>query len=78
MKLVPAIVLLTATLVTGQELRREYNINTDVPGKLETTLLSNHTPLFRHELGSLTPPGTVKLFALVASERSSKRIAMGA
>jgi hypothetical protein len=77
MKRVPAILLLTATLVAGQELRQEYNINIDVPGKLETTLLSNPTPLFRHELGSLAPPGTVRLVAVVASERSSKRIAMG-
>jgi hypothetical protein len=74
MKRVPVVLLLTTTLVMGQELREEYRYNIDVAGKLETTLLSNPTPLFRHELGSLTPPGTVRLFAVVASEQSSKRI----
>jgi hypothetical protein len=76
MKHVSVVLLLTASLVTGQEFREEYR-NVDVPGKLETTLLSNPTPLFRRELGSLSPPGIVKLFAVVASEPSSKWTAKG-
>ena len=61
MKRVPLVLLLTASLVTAQGLRQEYR-GVDVPGKLEMTLLLNPRPLFRHELGSLTPPGTVRLF----------------
>ena len=37
MKHVSVVLLLTASLVTGQEFREEYR-NVDVPGKLETTL----------------------------------------
>jgi hypothetical protein len=77
MNQVAVVLLLTATFVSGQELRKEYRDKVDVAGKLETTLLSNPAPLFRHELGSLTSPGTVRLFAVVASEPSSERIAKG-
>ena len=77
MKRVAVVLLLTASLVPGQELRKEYRNKVDVPGKLQATLLSNPSPLFRHELGELTPPGTVRLFAVVASGPSSERIAKG-
>src|SRR5215469_11289979 len=56
--------------------RTEYR-QFNVPGALESALSLNPQPLARHELGSLTPPGTVTLFAVVAGDRSSKRPVKG-
>lgn len=64
--------ILTAIAALAQDSgRREYH-DVNVPGKLETALLANHVPLVRHELGSLTPPGTVTFYAVVASDLSSR------
>jgi hypothetical protein len=68
-------VLAVAAYVAAQD-RKEYHM-VNVPGTLESILLSNPVPLVRHELGSLTPPGTVKMFAIVASDPDSKRAAKG-
>jgi len=62
---------------SGPAQRRTEYRQFNVPGALESTLSLNPQPLARHELGSLTPPGTVTLFAVVAADRSSKRPVKG-
>ena len=65
---IAALMILTAIAPLAQDSgQREYR-EVNVPGKLETALLANPVPLVRHELGSLTPPGTVTFYAVVASD----------
>jgi len=55
--------------------REEYHI-ANVPGTLETVILRGKI-VVHHELGSLTPPGRVTLFAVVAVDESTKQRAKG-
>jgi hypothetical protein len=70
-----ALVLMVAVSAAAQD-RKEYHL-VNVPGTLESTLSLNPQSFVRHELGSLTPPGTVKLFAVVAFDQSSRRAVKG-
>lgn len=68
--------LLIVSACAAAQSRTEYRVF-NVPGALESALSFNPQPLARHELGSLTTPGTVTLFAVVAADRSSKRPVKG-
>jgi hypothetical protein len=68
--------ILIVTACSAAQHRTEYRA-VNVPGALESTLSSNPQSVLRRKLGSLTPPGTVTLFAVVAVDRSSKRWVKG-
>jgi hypothetical protein len=67
--------MLIATDCAAQH-RTEYRVM-NVPGALESALSLNPQSVVRHELGSLTPPGTVTVFAVVAADRASNRPVKG-
>jgi hypothetical protein len=71
LEIVPMMILTAMAALAQDSGQREYR-EVNVPGKLETALLANPVPFVRHELGSLTPPGTVTFYAVVASDRSSR------
>lgn len=70
------VLTLIVTACAAAQRRTEYRVF-NVPGYLESDVSLNPHSLTRHELGSLTPPGTVTLFALVAVDPSSKRPVKG-
>ena len=74
MKLVAALLLLSL-LLAGQD-RKEYRF-ANMPGTLETAVSGGQQTVVRYELGSLTPPGVVRVFAVVAIDESTKHPTMG-
>jgi len=68
-------VLFLAVCLAAQD-RKEYH-EVNVPGTLETALSRGQQSVVRHQLGSLTPPGIVRLFAVVAFDESTKQTAKG-
>lgn len=67
---------LIVTACAAAQRRTEYRVF-NVPGALESALSLNPQSPMRHELGSLTPPGTVSVFAVVTADPSSKRSVKG-
>lgn len=65
------ILLLTASLASQD--RVEYRI-VSAPGTIESAISLNPQSVVRHELGSLAPPGVVKLFAVVAVDQSKRTV----
>jgi hypothetical protein len=68
-------VLFLAVCLAAQD-RKVYHIE-NVPGSLETALSQGQQSVVRHELGSLTPPGVVRLFAVAAFDKSTKQTTKG-
>jgi hypothetical protein len=56
---------------------RRVSFGTQKPGRLETVILRSPESIQRHELGSLTPPGTAQFFAVAAIDPLSHRIVKG-
>jgi len=67
-----AFILLVAVDVVAQD-RVEYRM-VNAPGALESTLALNGHSVIRHQLGSLTPPGTVTVSALLAVNEAKQGV----